>query len=253
MPLDRRQFVSVAIAGAIAACTKSAPPAGVRVAVAANFTDPAKEIAKAFEDSTGHSAVLSFGSSGAFYAQIAQGAPFDVFLSADAAKPRQLVADGLAKAADAFPYAIGRLVLYSAQPGLVDAEGEVLRTGTFARIALADPALAPYGEAAIEVMDNLGVRARLQSRIVTGTSIAQAFQFVSSGAADLGFVAQSQIIAVPGGSRWLVPETMHKPIEQAAVLLAKSGDNAAARDFAIFLRSAEARAVIARYGYGVPR
>ncbi|WP_156840787.1 molybdate ABC transporter substrate-binding protein [Novosphingobium aquimarinum] len=252
MQLDRRNLLIAALAGAVAACTEPAASRSVRVAVAANFTACAKEIAAAFQQERGDPAVLSFGSSGAFYAQIAQGAPFDVFLSADAAKPRQLVAEGLAPASGLFPYAIGQLALYSARAGLVDAEGDVLRTGNFARIAIADPQLAPYGQAAIEVMDRLGVRARLAPRLVRGTSIAQAFQFVSSGAADLGFVAQSQLVGATGGSRWAVPADLHSPIEQQAVLLAKASDNPAATAFVAFLKSAAARAIIARYGYGLP-
>jgi molybdate transport system substrate-binding protein len=253
MQLDRRRLLIAALAGALAACAEPAALRSVRVAVAANFTAPAKEIAEAFQRVSGDAAVLSFGSSGAFYAQIAQGAPFDVFLSADAEKPRKLVAEGLAPPSGLFTYAIGRLALYSARPGLVDAQGDVLRTGDFARIAIADPQLAPYGQAAIEVMDKLGVRERLAPRMVRGTSIAQAYQFVSSGAADLGFVAQSQLIDVKGGSRWTVPDTLHAPIEQQAVLLAEGRDNPAATAFIAFLKSATGRAIIARYGYGLPR
>lgn len=253
MQIDRRNLLIAAMATSIAACAKPGGTNAVRVAVAANFTEPAREIAAAFERSTGHSAVLSFGSSGAFYAQIAQGAPFDVFLSADAEKPRQIVADGLAPESALFTYAIGRLALYSARPGLIDERGDVLRSGDFGRIAIADPELAPYGAAAIEAMDKLGVRERLAGRIVQGTSIAQAFQFVSSGAADLGFVAQSQIAQVEGGSRWHVPEDLHAPIEQQAVLLAQAANNPAASAFADFLQSAEARGVIARFGYALPR
>jgi molybdate transport system substrate-binding protein len=252
MHLDRRNLLIAAIASAITACSESAASNTVRVAVAANFTAPAREIAAAFEQGTGHRAVLSFGSSGAFYAQISQGAPFDIFLSADAEKPRRIVAEGLAPASELFTYAIGRLALYSTHAGLVDERGDVLRTGDFARIAIADPELAPYGAAAVEAMNKLGVRERLASRIVQGTSIAQAFQFVSSGAADLGFVAQSQIADIEGGSRWLLPDDLHGPIEQQAVLLATAGDNPVAGAFARFLKSAEARTVIARYGYALP-
>lgn len=252
MHLDRRSLLIAALAGAVAACTETSAAGSVRVAVAANFTEPAREIAAAFRKQSGHSPILSFGSSGAFFAQIAQGAPYDLFLSADAEKPRKIVAEGLAPASGLFTYAIGRLVLYSTRPELVDERGAVLRSGEFARIAIADPALAPYGKAAVEVMDKLGVRDRLAPRIVQGTSIAQAFQFVSSGAADLGFVAQSQVAKAEGGSRWLVPDELHAPIEQQAVLLAKAGDNPAALAFAAFLKSAEARAVIARYGYALP-
>ncbi len=221
----------------------------VHVAVAANFTEPAREIAAAFEKATHHQAVLSFGSSGAFYTQIANGAPFDVFLSADAERPQAAERAGLTVPQTRFTYATGRLVLYSAQPGLVDAAGSVLRRGSFDKIAIADPALAPYGIAAIETMRRYGVAETLAPKIVKGTSIAQAYQFVATGAAQLGFVALSEVAARPGGSRWIVPERLHAPIAQQAVLLRPGAGNPAARSFLTFLRSGTARAIIKRYGY----
>ena len=235
----------VAVAGPVAAAETS-------VAVAANFTEPAKAIAAAFHAATGDTASLSFGASGAFYTQLTHGAPFDVFLSADTDRPAKLDSDGLAVPGSRFIYATGRLVLYSATPGLVDPTGKVLANGSFAHLAIADPAAAPYGAAAVATMTRLGVMARLQPRLVTGSSITQAYQFVATGAAELGFVAQSQVIDVAGGSRWLVPATLHPPIEQGAVVLKSGASNPAAAAFVKFLRGPEARAIIRRYGYEVP-
>jgi molybdate transport system substrate-binding protein len=242
--LLRRWLLAAAIAFA-APCAA----ADTRVAVAANFTAPAKEIAAAFARATGHRAILSFGSSGAFYAQIAQGAPFEIFLSADADRPKQAEKDGLGVPGSRFTYAIGRLVLYSARPGLVDGKGAVLRRGDFAHLPIADPVAAPYGAAAIQTMTKLGLYPALAPRIVRGNSIAQAYEFVAAGAAELGFVALSQVIAVPGGSRWLVPATLHAPIDQQAILLRTGDRNPAAASFLQFLRSREAVAIIRRYGY----
>jgi len=225
--------------------------AEAQIAVAANFSEPAKEIAALFEKTTGHKAVLAFGASGAFYTQISHGAPFAVLLSADAERPAKAEREGLAIAGSRFTYAIGRLVLYSTTPGLVDGRGAVLRKLGDDKLALADPATAPYGVAAIEAMRKLGVYERLGPRIVTGSSIAQAYQFVATGAAPLGFVALSQVIAVPGGSRWIVPARLHRPIEQQAVLLKAGENNPAAAAFLKFLKDRAALAVIKRYGYAV--
>lgn len=231
----------------------SVEAATVQVAVAANFTAPAKEIAAAFERATGHHATLSFGSSGAFLAQIGHGAPFEVFLSADAERPAKAEADGLGVAGSRFTYAIGRLVLYARTPGLVDAGGKVLASDRYTHLAIADPAAAPYGVAAIETLRRLGLAGKVRPRIVTGASIAQAYQFVESGAAELGFVALSEVIAAPGGSRWIVPERLHAPIAQQAILLKTGAANPAAKAFLAFLRSRPAVAIITRYGYAVSR
>lgn len=230
----------------------SAPLAAAetQVAVAANFTEPAKEIAAAFRKATGHRAVLAFGSSGTFYTQISHGAPFEVFLSADSERTILAEKQGLAVAGTRFTYAVGRLALYSVTPGLVDTKGAVLAKGGFDRIAIADPALAPYGTAAIETMRRLGLYDALKPRIVTGSSIAQAYQFTATGAAQLGFVALSQIVALHGGSRWIVPSRLHQPIEQQAVLLRTGIANPAATAFIKYLRSRTALAIIRRYGYG---
>ena len=234
----------VLAAGPVAAAETS-------VAVAANFTEPAKAIAAAFTKATGDTATLSFGASGGFYTQMTHGAPFEVFLSADADRPAQLERDGLAVPGTRFVYAVGRLVLYSATPGLVDAKGAVLKSGSFAHLAIADPAAAPYGAAAVETLKNLRLYDADAPKFVTGSTITQAYQFVATGAAELGFVAASQVIDVPGGSRWAVPETLHKPIEQAAVVLKTGAGNPAAAAFVRFLHGPEATAIIRRYGYEV--
>lgn len=239
------------VVGLLAALALAAPAvaAETQVAVAANFTEPAKEIAAAFTKATGNTAVLSFGASGAFYTQMAHGAPFEVFLSADADRPKKAEEDGLGVAGSRFTYAIGRLVLYSATPGVVDDGGAVLGTGTFAHLSIADPAAAPYGAAAMQAIDRLGLTAALTPKIVKGSSITQAYQFVATGAAELGFVAQSQVINVSGGSRWLVPAKLHTPIDQQAVLLKTGAGNPAAAAFVKFLRGPEAVAIIKRFGY----
>jgi len=221
------------------------------VAVAANFTEPAREIAAAFKAATGHAAVLSFGASGQFYAQMAHGAPFEVFLSADAERPKKAEQDGLGVPGTRFTYAVGRLVLYSKTPGLVDPAGAVLAKGGFDKIAIADPAAAPYGVAAVQTMRKLGVYDRLAGKIVRGSSITQTYQFVETGAAEVGFVAFSQVIGEAGGSRWLVPTTFHAPIDQQAILLYTGEKNPAAKAFLAFLKTPAAIAVIKRYGYEV--
>ena len=223
------------------------------VAVAANFTEPAKAIAAAFTKATGEEVTLSFGSSGQFYAQITHGAPFQVFLSADTERPSAAERAGLGVAGARFVYAIGRLVLYSRTPGLVDGTGAVLkRPDRFRKIAIADPAAAPYGSAAMQTMTRLGVIDSLKPKLVQGASITQAYQFTQTGAAELGFVALSQVIATPGGSRWTVPAHLHDPIDQAAILLKTGEANPTARRFIEFLKGAEARAIIRRYGYETP-
>lgn len=246
------RWTALILGGLVAlSVTVSARAAEVSVAVAANFTEPAKEIAAAFQKATGNTLALSFGPSGGFYAQISHGAPFEVFLSADDERPKKLEADGFAVPGTRFPYAVGRLVLYSRTPGLTDAGEAALKSGRFERLAIADPAAAPYGEAAIETMRRLGVYEAIKLKVVQGASIAQAFQFVSTGAAEVGFVAQSQVVALKGGSRWLVPERLHAPILQDAVLLKPGAADPAARAFLAFLRSPAAVTIIRRYGYEV--
>ena len=237
------------------AVTSLAAPAlatEVKVAVAANFTEPAKEIAARFKARTGHDASLSFGASGQFYTQIANGAPFEVFLSADRERPEKAEAEGLGVVGSRFTYAVGRLVLFSKTPGLVDGKGAVLKSGKFQKLAIADPKTAPYGVAAVETMRKLGLTDTLAPKLVQGTSITQAYQFVDTGAAELGFLALSQVITVRGGSRWVVPATNHTPIDQQAVLLKTGASDPAAIAFMAFLKGAEAKAIIRKYGYEVP-
>lgn len=229
-----------------------AEAAAVQVAVASNFMEPAKAIAAAFAAKTGHQANLSFGPSGQFYTQIAHGAPFEVFLSADKERPQQAEKDGFSVSGMRFTYAVGRLVLYSATAGIVDRDGKVLARDDLSHLAIADPATAPYGVAAVETLGKLGLYTRLKPKIVQGSSIAQTFQFVQTGAAEVGFVALSQVINRPEGSRWIVPATLHSPIDQQAVLLKTGDQNPAARAFMTFLKSPTARAIIRRYGYETP-
>ena len=247
----RRTFATLGLL-VLAAASTAARAAEVPVAVAANFTEPAKEIAAAFKKSTGNDAVLSFGASGQFYTQITRGAPFQVFLSADVERAQKAEQDGVGVPGTRFVYATGSLVLYSRTPGLVDGQGAVLRRpDAFQKIAIADPASAPYGSAAIQAMTRLGVYPSLKPKVVQGASITQAYQFTATGAAELGFVALSQVINTPGGSRWTVPKTLHKPIDQGAILLFTGDKNPAARQFLAFLKGPEAKAIIRRYGYQV--
>ena len=220
------------------------------VAVAANFTAPVKEIAALFKSRTGHDVVFSFGPSGQFYEQIKQDAPFQVFLSADAKRPAMLLEEGFGAPGTMFTYAVGKLVLWSKS---LDASkgAEILKGGAFAKLAIANPTGAPYGAAAIETMQALGVYDALQAKIVQGNSIAQAFQFIDTGNAELGFVALSQLAKVTDGSRWLVPQNLYKPIRQDAILLKKAEKDEASIAFLAFLKSPEARAFIEKFGYGL--
>jgi molybdate transport system substrate-binding protein len=247
-----RRFFGLTLAAAVTAFAPGAALAAeTQVAVAANFTEPAKEIAAAFKAATGHTATLSFGSSGQFYAQMSHGAPYEVFLSADADRPAKAEQDGLGVSGTRFTYAVGRLVLYSKTPGLVDGAGAVLTSGKFNKLSIADPAAAPYGTAAVQTMQKLGVYAAVKPKVVTGSSITQAYQFVETGAADLGFVAYSQVINVQGSSRWMVPAADHAPIDQQAILLSPGRTNAAAKAFLAFLKGPQAVAIIKKYGYEV--
>lgn len=250
--IARRPILIAALSGALSLMLSAAAVAGeTKVAVAANFTEAAREIAARFKARTGHEASLSFGSSGQFYTQIANGAPYEVFLSADAERPQRAEAEGLAVPGSRFTYATGRLVLWSQTPGLVDNKGAVLAKGNFQKLSLADPKGAPYGQAAIETLTRLKLYDVLRPKIVTGSSITQAYQYVRTGAAELGFVALSQVAGEKGGSRWLVPAADHSPIEQQAVLLKTGANSAAAKAFLTFLKSGEAKAIIRRYGYEV--
>jgi molybdate transport system substrate-binding protein len=224
----------------------------VAVAVAANFTTPMQEIVAEFEKDTGHKAVPSFGSTGQFYTQIKNGAPFGVFLAADDTTPAKLEQEGGTVAGSRFTYAVGTLVLWSAKEGFVDDKGDVLKKGGFAHLSIADPAKAPYGVAAVETLRKLGVFKALSAKIVTGNNIAQAHQFVSTGNAELGFVALSQVYKagkLTSGSAWIVPAELYEPILQDAALLASAKDNDAAIALLRYLREPKAAAIIKSYGY----
>jgi len=230
--------------------------ASVLVAVAANFSKPMTEIAAEFEKATGHSAKLSFGSSGKFVSQIENGGPFEVLLSADEKGPQKLVQSGLAVPSSQFTYALGKLVLWSAKPGYVDDQGKILTTGGFKHLALADPKLAPYGRAAFDVLEKMGLMEKLQPLFVQGENIAQTYQFVSSANAELGFIALSQVIEngkIVNGSGWIIPGDYYAPIRQSAVLMKKGAENPAAAALLDYLKSAPALAIIEKYGYDLPK
>lgn len=229
-----------------------AQAANVSVAVAANFSAPMQRIAAEFKKDTGHTALLAFGATGGFRAQIANGAPFDVLLAADATAPAALEAQRLGVSGTRFTYATGRLALWSARPGFIDREGQVLKNGAFSHLAIANPKTAPYGAAAVAVLENLRLAERLQSRLVVGANIAQTCQFVSTGNAELGFVALAQVYRdgrITAGSGWIVPAQLHAPIRQDAVLLAKGAANPAARMLLAYLKSDKAGNIIRSYGY----
>lgn len=239
---------------AVVTCLGTAHAGEVQVAVAANFAGPMEKLAAQFQKDTGHKAILASGATGKFYAQIRNGAPFEVLLSADDETPARLAAEGHAVAKSRFTYAVGRLVLWSAKTNYVDAAGAVLKTGNFKHLAIANPKTAPYGAAAVAVIDKLGLTAHLQPRLVQGENIAQAFQFASTGNAELGFVAQAQVWRdgkFTAGSGWIVPATMHAPIRQDAALLIKGARNPAAQALLDYLRSDKAKALIRAYGYEV--
>ena len=224
----------------------------VQVAVAANFTAPIQAIAKEFEKDTGHRLVTAFGATGQFYAQIKNGAPFEVFLAADDTTPAKLEAEGDTVKGSRFTYAIGTLALWSAKDGYVDAEGNVLKQNQFQHLAIANPKAAPYGLAATQVLQKLNLTEATRAKLVEGQNITQAYQFVATGNAELGFVALSQIYQegkITRGSAWVVPAALHEPIRQDAVILAKGKDNPAAQALVDYLKGPKAAAVIAAYGY----
>jgi molybdate transport system substrate-binding protein len=245
-----RWLSSLCLAGS---CAGAVQAGEVHVAVAANFAAPMARIAESFRAATGHVVKVSSGATGKFHSQIVAGAPFELLLAADDATPRRLVDEGHALGSSRFTYATGRLVLWSATPGFVDVQGAVLASGRFAHLAIANPKVAPYGRAAMEVLGARGLADALAPKLVTGESVAQAFQFVATGNAELGFVALSQV-QVPGkastGSAWVVPAAMHAPILQDAVLLKRGESNPAAVALLAYLKSAPARELIGAFGYG---
>lgn len=228
----------------------SAYPGEVHVAVAANFAAPMQKITPMFQAETGHKVILSFGSTGKFYAQIKNGAPFDVLLAADDETPARLEREGLGN--NRYTYSVGRLALWSKQVGLIDERGDVLKSAKIERLAMADPKLAPYGAAAMETLEKLGMLQALRPKLVLGENIGQTYQFVATGNATLGLVAMSQVYVdgrLKEGSAWLVPASLHDPIRQDAILLSRGKDKPAAAALMDYLRSDKARAVILMHGY----
>ncbi|QVM93490.1 molybdate ABC transporter substrate-binding protein [Pseudomonas entomophila] len=226
----------------------------VQVAVAANFTAPIQAIAKDFEKDTGHKLVAAYGATGQFYTQIKNGAPFEVFLAADDTTPAKLEQEKEIVEGSRFTYAVGTLALWSAKPGYVDTKGEVLKKNEFKHLSIANPKAAPYGLAATQVLDKLKLTEAIKTKIVEGQNITQAFQFVSTGNAELGFVALSQVYKdgkIEKGSAWIVPSELHDPIRQDAVILNKGKDNPAAKALVDYLKGPKAAAVIKSYGYEI--
>lgn len=249
-----RRLLTLSATLAFTAFTSVSHAETVQVAVAANFTAPAKALAEILAKTTGHEAKLSFGATGAFYTQIKNGAPFDILLAADDERPAKLEKEGDTVPGSRFTYAIGQLVLWSAKPGFVDNQGAVLKGGQFNKIAIANPKLAPYGAAAVEAMDKLGLTAALQPKLVTGESIGQTYNFISTGNAELGFVALAQVLdggKLKSGSMWVVPAKYHAPIVQEAVILKRAAGNPAAKAWMDLLRSPRTKDFIRSYGYEV--
>ena len=243
---------------AIALLATSSPLFGIaaeaRIAVAANFAEPIKAVAAVLEKTTGHTLKITVGATGKLYAQIKNSAPFDVLLAADTKAPAQLEADGLAQPGSRFTYATGKLVLWSADAAKVDAKGEVLKTGAFRKLAYAAPKVAPYGAAAVQVMDQLGLTAALGPKLVQGESIGQTFGFVFTGNAEIGFVAMSQVLQggkLKSGSMWVVPPNLYQPIRQDALVLQRAANNPAAQALVALLKSPNIKDLIRSYGYDI--
>ena len=224
----------------------------IKVAVASNFANVLKEVAIEFQKDTGHQLAITPGATGKFYAQISNGAPFDVFLSADDETPRKLAQEGKAIASSQFTYAIGRLALWSPNPEMIDKTADILKTDKFKFIAIANAKVAPYGQAAVQTMQKLGVLTKIEPRVVQGESISQTYQFVSTGNAQLGFVAMSQIVEngkIKMGSAWIVPEDMHEQLKQDAVVLQSCKHMSACQALIDYLKSEKAKKLMASYGY----
>ena len=249
MRFNLRRLLTLTAALALSAAAQAEV---VQIAVAANFTAPARALAEIFARTTGHEAKLSFGATGAFYTQIKNGAPFDILLAADDERPIRLEKEGDTVPGSRFTYAIGQLALWSAKPGLVDDEGAVLKHGNFGKIAIANPKNAPYGAAAVEAMEKLGLAATLQPKLVTGESIGQTFNFIATGNAELGFVALAQVLEggkLKSGSMWVVPAQYHAPIIQDAVILNRAASNPAAKAWMELLKTPQSKELIRSYGY----
>ena len=249
MRFNLRRLLTLTAALALSAAAQAEV---VQIAVAANFTAPARALAEIFARTTGHEAKLSFGATGAFYTQIKNGAPFDILLAADDERPIRLEKEGDTVPGSRFTYAIGQLVLWSAKPGFVDDQGAVLKGGNFNKIAIANPKLAPYGAAAVETMDKLGLAAALTPKLVTGESIGQTYNFIATGNAELGFVALAQVLdggKLKSGSMWVVPAKYHAPIIQDAVILKRAAANPAAKAWMALMRSPNTQDFIRSYGY----
>ena len=251
MRFNLRRLLTLTAALALSAAAQAEV---VQIAVGANFTAPARALAEIFARTTGHEAKLSFGATGAFYTQIKNGAPFDILLAADDERPIRLEKEGDTVPGSRFTYAVGQLVLWSAKPGFVDGEGAVLKGGNFNKIAIANPKLAPYGAAAVETMDKLGLAAALTPKLVTGESIGQTYNFIATGNAELGFVALAQVLdggKLKSGSMWVVPAKYHAPIIQDAVILKRAAANPAAKAWMALMRSPNTQDFIRSYGYEV--
>lgn len=253
MTIRASRFAPVCLTSLLAVFAIGAAQADeVQVAVAANFTAPIQAIAAGFEKDTGHKLVAAYGATGQFYTQIKNGAPFEVFLSADDTTPEKLEREGDTVKGSRFTYAVGTLALWSAKDGYVDTKGEVLKKNEYQHLSIANPKTAPYGLAATQVLEKLKLTEATKTKIVEGQNITQAYQFVSTGNAELGFVALSQIYKegkVTSGSAWIVPASLHDPIKQDAVILSKGKDNAAAKALVEYLKGPKAAAVIKSYGY----
>ncbi|MCT8946917.1 molybdate ABC transporter substrate-binding protein [Pseudomonas iridis] len=253
MTIRASRFAPVCLTSLLAVFAIGAAQADeVQVAVAANFTAPIQAIAADFEKDTGHKLVAAYGATGQFYTQIKNGAPFEVFLSADDTTPEKLEREGDTVKGSRFTYAVGTLALWSAKDVYVDSKGEVLKKNEYQHLSIANPKTAPYGLAATQVLEKLKLTEATKTKIVEGQNITQAYQFVSTGNAELGFVALSQIYKegkVTSGSAWIVPASLHDPIKQDAVILSKGKDNAAAKALVEYLKGPKAAAVIKSYGY----
>ncbi|MEG2793496.1 MAG: molybdate ABC transporter substrate-binding protein [Pseudomonas sp.] len=253
MTIRASRFAPVCLTSLLAVFAIGAAQADeVQVAVAANFTAPIQAIAADFEKDTGHKLVAAYGATGQFYTQIKNGAPFEVFLSADDTTPEKLEREGDTVKGSRFTYAVGTLALWSAKDGYVDTKGEVLKKNEYQHLSIANPKTAPYGLAATQVLEKLKLTEATKTKIVEGQNITQAYQFVSTGNAELGFVALSQIYKegkVTSGSAWIVPASLHDPIKQDAVILSKGKENAAAKALVEYLKGPKAAAVIKSYGY----